>query len=40
MKIDQKVLLNIDSKSQQDVFALIAEEAVLNKVMEIIKKIY
>lgn len=28
MKIDQKVLLNIDSKSQQDVFALIAEEAV------------
>ncbi|MFW5446242.1 PTS sugar transporter subunit IIA [Aerococcus urinaeequi] len=28
MKIDQKVLLNIDLKSQQEVFTLIAEEAV------------
>lgn len=28
MKIDQTVLLNVDSKSRQDVFTLIAEEAV------------
>lgn len=28
MEIDQKVLLNIDLKSQQEVFTLIAEEAV------------